>query len=115
MTFTVIDNPDFNKFKVRAGFKNTEFKALAGLYSQAASQKALYDIAVDVDFDTGVCTFTYYQSNNYVPTLQFLIRQVGPRTNMYEVYKEGKGRIAKSGLFERAFERLEKEVEDLMG
>lgn len=114
MTFTVIDNPDYQRFRAQAGFKNAEFKALAGLYSRAASEKALYDIAVDVDFDEGVCTFTYYQSNNYVPFLQFLIRHVGPRANMYEVYKQGKGRIAKSGLFDRAFGKLQDEVEGLM-
>ncbi len=114
MDFKVINNPEFNKFKAQSGFKNREFKMLAGLYSRAASQKALYDIAVDVDFDEGVCTFTYYQSNNYVPYLQFLIRRVGPHTDMYELYKEGKGRIAKSGLFDRTYERLEEEVAKIM-
>ncbi len=114
MTFSVIDNPDFNRFKAQSGFKNHHFKLLAGLFSRAASVKALYDIAVDVDFDEGVCTFTYYQSNNYVPYLQFVIRRVGPQTDMYELFKEGKGRIAKSGLFERTYEKLEAEVEGLM-
>lgn len=115
MTFEVIDNPDFRKFSARSGFKNYHFKQLAGLYSRAASVKALYDIAVDVDFEQGVCTFTYYKSNNYVPYLQFLVRHVGPHTDMYELYKEGKGRIAKSGLFERVYGRLEREVLELMG
>ena len=67
-----------------------------------------------MDFDEGACTFTYYRSNNYKPYLQFVIRHVGPHTSMYELYKEGKGRIAKSGLFKRAFERLEEEVAALM-
>ncbi len=114
MTFTVINNPDFDKFKARSGFKNAEFKMLAGLFSRAAAHKALYDIAVDVDFDEGVCTFTYYKGNSYSPYLQFVIRQVGPRTDMYELYLEGKGRIAKSGLFERVYERLEQEVDALI-
>lgn len=114
MAFKVIDNPDFKKFQHQSGFKNAQFKMLAGLFSRAASQKALFDIAVDVDFDEGLCTFTYYQSNNYVPYLQFVIRRVGPNTDMYELYKEGKGRIAKSGLFERTYERLEAEIQELM-
>lgn len=114
MTFGVIDNPDFKRFRKHSGFKNAEFRKLAGLYSRAASARALYDIAVDVDFDEGTCTFTYFQSNNYKPTLQFVIRRVGPYTDMYELYKDGKGRIAKSGLFDRAFERLEEEVAALM-
>jgi len=115
MVFRVIDNPDLKKFKAQSGFKNAEFKMLAGLYSRAAGVRALYDIAVDVDFDEGLCTFTYYRSNNYVPFLQFVIRRVGPNTDMYELYMEGKGRISKSGLFERTFKRLEEEVEALMG
>lgn len=114
MTFKVIDNPDYKKFKARSGFSNYQFKMLAGLFSRAASEKALFDIGVDVDFDEGVCTFTYYKSNSYVPYLQFVVRNVGPKTDMYELYKEGKGRIAKSGLFERTFEKLEQEVAALM-
>ncbi len=114
MSFGVIDNPEFDKFRKNAGFKNAEFKALAGLYSRAAVVKAFYDMGVDVDFDEGLCTFTYYRTNAYKPFLQFVIRHVGPRTAMYEVFMEGKGRIARSGLFKRAFERLEEEVQVLM-
>src|SRR5437870_21217 len=114
MGFDVIDNPEFKKFRKHSGFKNSEFKKLAGLYHRAAAVKALYDIAVDVDFDEGVCTFTYFQSNACKPAFQFVIRRVGPFTDMYELYKDGKGRIAKSGLFERVFERLEEEVNALI-
>ena len=114
MVFTVIDNPDVQKFRKRSGFTNSQFKKLAGLYSRAASVKALYDIAVDVDFDEGTCTFTYYRSNTYKPCLQFVIRRVGPSTDMYELYKEAQGRIARSGLFDRTFQRLEEEVAVLM-
>jgi hypothetical protein len=114
MDFQVIDNPDFKKFKSNAGFKNSEFKLLAGLYSRAATARALNDIGVDVNFDEGVCTFTYYRTNTYKPYLQFLIRQVGPHTNMYELYLEGKGKIVKSGLFQRVYERLEQEITALM-
>lgn len=118
MTFDVIDNPGFGpelkKFRARSGFKNSEFKMLAGLFSRAASARALYDIGVDVDFDEGVCTFTYFRTNNYQPYLQFVIRRVGPHTDMYELYREGKGRLVKSGLFARVYERLEAEVEALI-
>lgn len=110
MVFEVIDNPAYRKFRKGSGFTNAEFKKLAGLYSRAAVAKALYNIAVDVDFENDVCTFTYFRSATHHPYLQFIIRRVGPHTDMYEVYKEDKGRILKSGLFERAFERLEQEV-----
>ena len=114
MSFEVIDNPDFNKFKSHIGFKNHEFKQLAGLYSRAASTKALYDMAVDVDFEEKLCCVTYYQSNTGHPYLQFLIQQVGPRTIMYELFKDGKGRIAKSELFKRVYKKLEEEIIQLI-
>ena len=114
MDFRVIDNPDFKKFTAQSGFKNSEFKRLAGLFSRAASFKALYDIGVDVNFDEGTCTFTYYKSSAYKPFLQFVIRHVGPHASLYEVYMEGRGRIIRSGLFSRAFERLEQEIEALL-
>lgn len=113
MAFEVIDNPDFQKFQARSGFKNAEFRLLVGLYSRAAAEKALYDIAVDVDFDEGTCTFTYYRSSHYAPFLQFVIRRAGPRTDMYEVYRQGRGRIAKSGIFDRAYKKLAEEIEGL--
>ena len=114
MSFRVIDNPDFKKFKAHAGFKNHEFKLLAGLFSRAAADKVLFDISVNVDFDEGICSFAYYKSAHAPAYLELIIRQVGPRTSMYELYKEGKGRIAKSGLFQRVYERLEREVEELL-
>lgn len=114
MDLTVIENPDFKKFKTRAGFRNAEFRQLATLFSRGATAKVVQDMAVDVDFDEGVCTFTYYRGNRRHPYLQFMVRHVGPQTSMYEVYMEGKGRIVKSGLFERAFERLQAEIESLM-
>lgn len=115
MDLQVIDNPGFQAFTRRSsGFRNSEFKMLAGLYSRAASVRALYDMAVDVDFDEGVCKITYFKSNNYRPSFQFVIRRVGPFTDMYEVYQEGRGRIVRSGLFRRAYERLEDEILSLM-
>ena len=113
MVFQVIDNPDFGKFRARSGFKNAEFRLLAGLFSRAASAKALIDMAVDVDFDEGTCPITYYKTR-YEPYLSFVVRHVGPKTVMYEVYKTEKGQMTKSGLFTRAYERLAEEIEALM-
>lgn len=113
MSFQVIDNPDFDKFKKTAGFKNSEFRLLAGLFSRAASAKALLDMAVDVDFDEGTCTISYYKTR-YEPYLSFVVRHVGPRAVMYEVYKAEKGQILKSGLFQRAYDRLAEEIGELM-
>jgi hypothetical protein len=114
MTFQVINNPDFAKFQKRSGFKNSEFKMLAGLFSRAASVKALYDMSVDVDFEEGTCSISYFLSGSKKPHLSFIVRQVGPHTDMYEVHKQGAGKIMKSGLFARAFEKLSEEVELLM-
>lgn len=114
MDLTVIENPDYKKFKSRSGFRNSEFRKLATLFSRGATVKVIQDMAVDVDFDDGVCTFTYFRGNTRTPYLQFVVRHVGPHTNMYELYMQDKGRIAKSGLFDRVFERLEEEVTTLM-
>lgn len=113
MVFKVIDNPDFDKFQNRAGFKNAEFRLLAGLFSRAASLKALLDMAVDIDFDEGTCTISYYKTR-YQPHLSFVVRHVGPKATMYEVYKADKGLVLKSGLFQRAYERLEAEVVSIL-
>lgn len=113
MGSNIIDISQISK-KAASGFTNSQFKKLAGLFSYAASVKAIYDISVDVDMDEGISSFTYYRSNDYIPYLQFIIKRVGPRTNMYEVFKQGKGRIAKSGLFKKAFASLEKEINELI-
>lgn len=114
MKFTIFDNPHPLKAGHAAGFTNAEFRQLAGLFSRAAANKALYDMAVDVDFDAGVSNVTYYRSAERVPCLQFVIRRVGPRTAHYEVYKEGKGCIGRSGLFTRAYEILHTEISALI-
>lgn len=114
MSFKVIDNPDFEKFSKQSGFRHYEFKQLAGLFSRASSAKALYDMAVSVDFDEGVCSVSYYRAKNAPPYLSFVIHHVGPRTDMYEVWLAEKGRIFKSGLFQRAYSRLEQEISALL-
>ena len=97
----------------RSGFRNVEFKLLAGLFSRASCRKLIYDMAVDVDMERGMCSFAYHRARNAPASLVFVVLHVGPHTSMYEVWREGRGRIAKSGLFARAFERLEAEIEAL--
>lgn len=110
MTFHVIDNPHIQK---QMGFTNAQFRQLDGLYMRAASDKIMNYRTVECDFDEGLLSYTYYITQGQTPYLQFLIRKVGPNTLMYEVYKTGKGRIAKSGLFQRAFDKCAQEVESL--
>lgn len=111
MTFEVINNP---KYLAKTGFTNGQFRKLDDLYCRAASLKVLNHRTVECDFDEGVASYTYYISQYKSPYLQFIIYKAGPQTMMYELYKEGKGRIVKSGVFDRAFEKLQNEIEALM-
>lgn len=97
-----------------SGFTNAQFKKLDGLYLKAASEKALSYRTVDCDFDEGVAAYTYYKSRYHAPYLQFVIRRVGPRATMYEVFLQGKGRVAKSGEFAKAYAKLAAAVERLL-
>jgi hypothetical protein len=111
MSFEVINNP---AAIAKTGFTNAQFKKLDDLYCRAASSKILTYRTVECDFDEGVASYTYYQSQSQKPAFQFFIRKLGPQTMMYEVFAEGRGRIAKSGVFERAFEALRGEIEKLL-
>ena len=97
-----------------SGFTTAQFRKLDGLYLQAAAAKTLTYRTVECDFDEGVASYTYYKSAHFSPYLQFVIRRVGPRTTMFEVYLQDKGRVIKSGVFEKAFARLSDEVENLL-
>ncbi|HCQ71069.1 MAG: hypothetical protein CL570_07335 [Alphaproteobacteria bacterium] len=110
MTFRVIDNPSH---KAHAGFKAHQFRMLDALYLQGVSQKTLSYRTVECDFDAGTASYTYYKSQQSQPFLQFIIRKVGPHTVHFELYKTQKGRIAKSGLFERTYNKLVSELESL--
>lgn len=110
MTFRVINNPNF---KSAAGFSNAQFKQLDGLYLKSAAAKTLTYRSVSCDFEEGTATYSYYQSEGHAAYLTFIIRRVGPNTVMYEVWKQGKGRIKKSGVFEMAFEKIRCEIEAL--
>ena len=111
MSFTVITNPSF---QVKIGFTAAQFRKLDGLYCRAAAAKVLNYRTVECDFEEEIASYTYYQSPHQPPFLQFIIRRVGPQTMMFELYKQGCGRIVKSGLFDRSFERLEQEIEALL-
>ncbi len=115
MNDKVITIPNFSKqVEQSAGFTQSQFRKLDGLYIRASAEKALTYRTVECDFDEGLASYTYYVTVGEAPYIQFLIRRVGPRTVMYEIYLKDKGRILKSGLFDRAFERLSEEVERLL-
>ncbi|MBK9586422.1 MAG: hypothetical protein KA099_00475 [Alphaproteobacteria bacterium] len=96
------------------GFTRSQFQKLDQLYMYAASKKALTYRTVDCDFNEGLATYTYFQAASHTPSLQFAIRKVGPRTTLFELYCQGKGRVMKSSVFERVFESLAAEVERLV-
>lgn len=113
MAFTVIENPDFGKMET-AGFTRFQFQKLDALHLRLLQAKVLMARFVDCDFDLGIMTFSYAKTDKHAPVFQFVIRQVGPRQVMYEVYLDGKGRPFKSGLFDRAYEKLYDAVDELM-
>lgn len=113
MNFRVIENPNFKKL-AKAGFTNAQFKKLDGLFLLAAAQKIINHRTVDVDFDEGIAEFTYHKSENHPWLFRFVIQKVGPHTMMYELWTPKKGRIVKSGLFDRAYNRLKTEIEELL-
>ncbi len=110
MAFEVINNPIFFQ---PAGFTALQFRKLDQLYCRSASIKLLNYRSVECDFDNSVATYTYYKSENHPPYLQFIIRKVGPNTVMFELFKQNKGRIAKSGVFEKVYLKLCEEIEAL--
>ena len=115
MSDKVITIPQFSKQSEQiSGFTQSQFRRLDGIYLKASAEKALTYRTVECDFEEGLASYTYYVSTGQSPFIQFLIRRVGPRTVMYEIYLKDKGRILKSGLFDRAYERLEQEVQSLI-
>lgn len=104
----------FSRQSHPSGFTNSQFKRLDGLYLQAMAAKVLTYRSVSCDFDEGIARYTYYKAESHAPYIEFVIRKVGPRTTMFEVFMQDKGRVIKSGVFEKAFERLQSEVEKLL-
>ncbi len=111
MVFEVINNPAFFQ---PSGFTTAQFRKLDQLYCKAASEKYLTYRTVECDFDEGMAIYTYHKSENHAPYLQFIIRKMSHKTTMFELFKQGKGRIVKSGIFDRVYDRLCSEVDDLM-
>ncbi len=107
MSSQIIDYPELQQI---CGFSNAQFKKLDGLFCLAASYKVLNFRSVDCDFEEGVASFTFSKSEHHAPYLTFVIRRQGSRKVMYELYKEKSGRLFKSGIFERVFERLREEI-----
>jgi hypothetical protein len=111
MSFEVIHNLAIHQ---PAGFTQNQFRKLDQVYCLAAAEKVLTYRSVECDFDEGVASYTYYMAQQSSPYLQFIIRKAGPRTTMFELYKQGKGRITKSSLFDRAYDALRCEIELLI-
>jgi hypothetical protein len=96
-----------------AGFTQVQFRKLDQLYCSAVLDRLLACRTVECDFDEGVASYTYFLSAHQAPYLQFVIRKVGPGTTMFELFKQGQGRILKSGVFERVYESLAQEIRAL--
>lgn len=109
----MIHNPDFGNIE-KAGFTRFQFQRLDALYLRALQAKILTCRMVDCDFELGLAVFSYAKADNHPPLFQFMIRQVGPRQVMYELYRQGKGRAFKSGIFERVYERLETAIVEML-
>ncbi len=110
MAFEVITNPQYS---TKTGFTQGQFKRLDDLYCRSASAKILTYRTVECDFDEGVASYTYYKAQSETPYLQFVLRRVGPKDMMYEVFKQGEGKIFQSGIFDRAYEVLREQIENL--
>ena len=110
MSFEVIHNTAIVQ---PAGFTQLQFRKLDQLYCWAAGEKIITQRTVECDFDAGVATYTYYLSTHNIPYAQFVIRKVGPRTTMFELHIQGKGRVEKSSVFERTFDALRERIENL--
>lgn len=112
MNNQVINYPGSRKI---CGFTNVQFRKLDGIFCRTASLGILNFRTVDCDFEKGVASFTFSKSEWHRPYISFIIRRQGggSRKVMYELYKERSGCIMKSGLFERAFDRLNSEIRAL--
>ena len=97
-----------------SGISNSQFRRIDQVYGLAVSKNVLTYRSVQCDFDKGEMTIALAKSPNHGPIISFVANKVGPKTTMYELYMEKKGRIAKSALFDRVFERYRDEVEHLI-
>ncbi len=98
----------------KRGLSRYQFQKLDGVFLQAASKKVLQNRMVDCDFEQGYVEISLSKTPQHPPLIAFVAQKVGPRTIMYELYMEGRGRIEKSALFDRVFDRYRDEVERLI-
>ena len=96
-----------------SGISNSQFRRIDQLYGLAVSKNVLTYRTVECDFDKGEMMIALSKSSHHEPAIAFVASKVGPKTTMYELYLEKKGRVAKSALFDRVFERYREEVESL--
>ena len=99
----------------KRGLSRYQFQKIDGVFLRASSNNILQSRTVDCDLEQGYVEIALAKSPQHPPVISFVAKKVGPRTTMYELYMEGKGRVEKSALFERVFERYDKEVEKMMG
>lgn len=104
--------PILNEFG-RAGFSRAQFQTLDGIFIRAVERGVLRHRTVDCDFDVGELSFCYCMSPQHPPLLTFMIKKVGPKTVMYELYHAQKGRIGRSALFDRIAGQLTEEIEKI--
>jgi hypothetical protein len=97
-----------------SGLTPYQFRKIDQVFCVAASKKVLCYRSVGCDFDEGVMTISFAQSEHHSLAISFVARKVGPKVTMYELYIEGKGRAEKSALFDRVFESFRQYVADLM-
>jgi hypothetical protein len=107
MSANVIDYPALRQI---CGFTNAQFKKIDRLYCHAASGGTLNFRTVNCDFEKGIAIFTFCKTQNHPPYLSFVIKKVGANSVMFELYREEKGRIAKSGAFDRVLDVLREEI-----
>ena len=98
----------------KRGLSRFQFQKLDAVFLRASSEGVLRNRTVDCDLDAGFVEISLSKSPHHTPAIAFVAQKVGPRTTMYELYMEGKGRVEKSALFERVYERYRDEVEQII-
>lgn len=95
------------------GFTQGQFRKLDQLYCSAVSERLMACRSVEYDYDEGVASYTYFISAQQAPYLQFVIRKIGSGFTMFELFKQGRGRVVRSGIFDRVYEQLVYEIRGL--
>lgn len=98
----------------KRGLSRFQFQKLDAVFLRASSEGALRIRTVDCDLEEGRVEIALSKSPQHTPVIAFVAQKVGPRTTMYELYMEGKGRVEKSALFDRVYERYRDEVDQII-